>query len=293
MRDPRQKQAHAPDRQHAGTAIARQLSAILLMLASTGTTGWAASGQEAGDTPEQACPTTPIAAELDGLGDIRPPAPYEVRYRARSRGLSTSAYRQLRLDGDDYQLDQGLSLSVLGATLISVEEHSRFRWQSPRVVPFSYDYRQSGISSQRESIEFDWENGLARVDSEDSDPAELRLEQGGLDQLSFQVQLRIDVRAARQNAAAVNEFRYRVIDDDEIECHLYRIVGEERLQTDAGEFDTVKIERVREDSSRETLIWLIPEIDYLMARLIQRGGSDGRTELMLESLEQPPVERTP
>lgn len=215
---------------------------------------------------------------------------YEASYEARSHGLSTTAHRQLQHDEDGgYRVSHGLSVSVLGATVISVEESSRFRWQSPYIVPQYYDYQQEGVSRRWETMEFDWQKGQALVRARDADDVETALLDGVLDQLSFQVQLRMDVRSAARNAGEVRDFRYRIMDGGTIECHLYRLTGEETLETPAGEFDTVRLERIREeDNPRSTVLWLAPELDFQLARLEQTNGSGRRTELVLESLEPTP-----
>lgn len=216
----------------------------------------------------------------------QPPPLYEASYEARSHGLSTTAYRELSRDGEDYRLSHGLELSVLGATVIAVEESSHFRWQAPRILPRSYDYQQEGISRRWEVMEFDWEQEQVGIRRRDAEELETGLMDGVLDQLSFQMQLRMDVRHARENGGTIDEFRYRIMDEGEIECHLYRFTGEETLETPAGRFEALKLERVRDDDSpRKTLLWLAPELDYQLARLEQVNGSGRRTELVLESLD--------
>src|SRR5690554_206142 len=60
---------------------------------------------------------------------LRAPTPYEATYQARARGMRTDAYRYLRATDDEiFEVSHGLSVSILGANLITVQETSQFRW---------------------------------------------------------------------------------------------------------------------------------------------------------------------
>ena len=213
--------------------------------------------------------------------------PYSAEYHARSHGMSSTATRSLSTTGNGlFELEQGLSVSVLGATLISIRETSQFLWQDQQAVPSDYWYRQRGFGGRREHLGFDWDNSVVTY-TRDGRDQQIELNGRVLDPLGFSVQLSADVKHAMQSDAknsseTRSEFEYQIADSDRIVTHLYRIIGEETLDTEAGSLATVKLERVREpDSPRSTTIWLARDKDYILARLEQISSGGSRTELQL------------
>ncbi len=216
----------------------------------------------------------------------QPPRPYSAEYHARSHGMSSTATRSLSTTSNGlFELEQGLSVSVLGATVISIRETSQFHWQGQHAVPSDYWYRQRGFGGRREHLGFDWDNSVVTYTRDGRDQP-IELNGRVLDPLGFSVQLSADVKHVMQNSnngsETKGEFEYRIADSDRIVSHLYRIIGEETLDTEAGSLATVKLERVREpDSPRSTTIWLARDKDYILARLEQISSGGSRTELQL------------
>ncbi len=214
------------------------------------------------------------------------PRPYHAEYEARSHGMSSTAIRELRHSGDGlYRISQGLEVRVLGARLIAVDETSHFAWVEDQAIPAEYRYRQRGISRRDERLSFDWSEMMLEYEDR-STSGSMPIERGQLDPLGFSVQLSADVKAARLAQNDRNDFIYRIVDVDDRDEHLYRIMGEEMLKTPAGELKTLRIERIREPgASRSTVIWLASEHDYILARLEQTTRSGNTTELALKSVE--------
>ena len=207
------------------------------------------------------------------------PRPFDAHYQAKALGMSASASRRQSVtDEGNFLLENRISLTILGANIGTVVEASEFRWQQNQVQALHYHYDQSGISSSHESIDFDWEQNRAHSRSDD-ESWDLDIGAGVLDKLSYSVRLAQDLRQP-----GVSEFHYRVLDEDEIKEHIYRVLAEEVLSTPLGKLNTVKVERVREDDSpRSTTVWLARDWDYLLVRLEQVSRSGTKTELMLES----------
>lgn len=237
-------------------------------------------------------------AHADGPGDS--PAspegsqmlsPYEAEYEARSYGLSSTASRTLHASPDSgdssvrtYRLTQGLSVSVLGANLITLRERSNFAQSGTSLIGGAYRYEQTGISRRNRHIRFDWENTSARVTTRDREET-YAIEPGTLDQLAFTAQLRLDVRRAHQEDEGRTDFTFRIIDEHGPEEQLYRLTGEETLETPLGTMETVRLERIREpDSPRTTTVWLAPSEEYIMVRFLQTEEGESDTELLLSSL---------
>lgn len=226
------------------------------------------------------------AAQLYGNDDaaLLAPAPYQARYEARARGLSTDAYRNLvRTDSNVYQLSHGLSLRVLGANLITVTETSHFYWIDSGAVPVSYRFEQSGLRRRQENIRFDWDKQRASVIRDDRE-TDTAIYPGLLDNLSFTAQMSSQLNANADLLNIDTTLEYQILDGTEPETQVYRVVARETVTTLAGALDTVLIERVREPGSdRSTRIWLAVEHEFVLAKLEQIEDGD-TTELLLSSL---------
>jgi len=54
-----------------------------------------------------------------------------------------------------------------------------------------------------------------------------------------------------------------VIDRHDVKTYEVEVLGEEHISVPAGEYDTVKVRRQRSGSSRATVMWCVPELNYL------------------------------
>lgn len=226
------------------------------------------------------------AAPATAAVQLLPPTPYEATYQARSRGLTTDAYRYLRVEEDGvYEVSHGLSLSVLGATLIRVEETSQFLWRDHGAMPLWYSYEQGGVRRRHEKVTFDWIAQQAEVDTDRGD-YQIPVSAGVLDNLSFSTQMSAELQSRRTDPPiAVDEvLTFQIVDRDEIDIHDYRVTSYETIDTLMGPLNTVKLERIRApESRRKTEIWLAPAYEYVLAKLVQTESNGSQTELVLKS----------
>lgn len=212
------------------------------------------------------------------------PVAYEALYEARAMGMRSTAYRRLEQAANgEFTLQHGLSASVLGATLISVEESSRFRWDENGAVPLEYHYKQGGVRRRDERVQFDQEQRSAQMSRENREQT-LTLEGLVLDDLSFSAQLSADLLADPALHAADTLLSYQILDARRLDTHEYRVLGSETISTGAGELDTLKLERVRDaGSDRSTILWLAPANRFTLAKLVQvENGSN--MELTLKEI---------
>jgi len=75
---------------------------------------------------------------------------------------------------------------------------------------------------------------------------------------------------------------FDMIDDDgDITRLHFERQGEERIEVPFGTFDTIKVERVREDKDRRLIAWFAPALDWLPVRVrqIRDGSTVARMEL--------------
>lgn len=208
---------------------------------------------------------------------------YSAEYEASANGLAATATRSLnRIDENAYRLSNSLTASLAGQTLAKLDQASEFILEDNRIVSQNYSYQLSGVSRASHAIFFNWDAKIA-LSTEDDDSWQLPLNDGVMDQLSYQVAMQQALITNRDDEAT---FSFEIIDGDAIETHQYRVAGEEILSTPLGELNTIKLERVREATDeRVTKIWLAVDWDYLLTRIEQLNSSGLRIVLELKSAE--------
>jgi hypothetical protein len=86
---------------------------------------------------------------------------------------------------------------------------------------------------------------------------------------------------------------YAIADGGSLKTYRFMVVGEETVETPAGTFDTLKLERLREDNTRYTALWCAPELNYLPVKLMQRESDDrlvtSELRSVSDSLRKPPA----
>jgi hypothetical protein len=112
----------------------------------------------------------------------------------------------------------------------------------------------------------DWPNKVVTAHNKNGDntyPAQ----SGMLDMLDLELQVREDIKHKQ-----LKPF-YLLADDKGVTKISFVNEGEEKTQTDAGEYDTVKVRLVQDNEKRKTYFWLAPKLDYLPVRVHQDDGS--------------------
>src|SRR5690606_4478806 len=188
--------------------------------------------------------------------------------------VSGTAKRSLeKLDDGNWRLDFEASMLVA-----SLNERSTFSLEGETFLPQSYRLKRSGLGKGKAiKHNFDWE--AKQVVGEDrGDPVKLPLNRGLLDKSTYQVALQHAVAAGEKSMS------YQVVDGDEIETYDFRVLGEERVSTKAGQVDAIKVERVRDptQSKRQTILWFATDWDYLLVRLHQVEKDGKEYQIMLE-----------
>lgn len=200
-------------------------------------------------------------------------SPFKADYVGKYSGVPMKAkgVRELTMRGDDDYVFRTSASSMM----IKVEETSEFRLTPAGIQPISYRYKRG--KKKDDFVSFDWDKRESRY-AEINTP----LEEGTLDKLGYQMQLRLAV--ARQRAAGeTGEIRMTVADKAKRKDYRFKIVGEESLKTAAGEFETVRVKRLRDNPDRYTEFWLATEHEYLLVKLVQQDESSG-FELNLKSV---------
>lgn len=209
-------------------------------------------------------------------------APMSATYGASmDKGLAIdgSATRTLKQQDDGtwlYRFD-------VDSFIADITESVTFRWEDGRVRPLEYRYALKGlmVSNRSRAMNFSWPANSVSGSFE-GDSFTMKMPENALDPLGFQLQMRQDLKAGKQ------EMTYAVADDGDFDHDRFAVIGEETLTTPLGEMATLKVEKVRDkDSKRETLMWFAPELDYLLVQLVQVEPDGSRYEVYLEDAELP------
>lgn len=208
---------------------------------------------------------------------------YTAKYQASANGLAATASRSLsRIDENSYRLSNSLEASAAGQILANLNQSSEFIIEDTRVVPLNYIYQLNGVSRASHAVFFNWDAEIA-LSTEDDESWQLQLKEGVMDQLSYQLAMRL---ALLDNTEGARNFSFAIVDGDGVETQEYRLTGEEIITTPLGELNTVKLERVREASDeRETAIWFAVDWNFLLTRIEQLNSAGLRIVLELKSAE--------
>ena len=113
----------------------------------------------------------------------------------------------------------------------------------------------------------------------------MAIEQGVQDKLSYQFELRNQLVEAREKGEDYPELSYKIADGGHLKVYSFKIVGEERVRTPLGVFNTVKATRTDGNPDRVTDFWLAPQYDYLLVKFEQTEPDGDGFELVLRKAQ--------
>jgi hypothetical protein len=196
---------------------------------------------------------------------------FEVQYTLRYEGIRVGeAVYRLRQQGDEYLYESRTRPVGIAAWFrkVRVEEHSQWTWHEDRIRPLQYLYRRTGGRSDRDAeLIFDWE-ALQVENRVAGHPWQMDIPPHALDKMVVTLVLMRDL------ASGARDVEYAIADGGRLKTYRFKVVGEERVETPAGTFDALKLERLRDDNKRYTALWCAPELHYLPVKLLQREDDD-------------------
>lgn len=228
-------------------------------------------------------PTLASDKASGALAQAQELTPISATYGATmDKGLSIdgSATRTLKQQADGswlYRFD-------VDSLIADITESVTFRWEDGEVLPLEYRYALKGLMIRDRSRALNFNQAANSVSgSYDGESFNMPLAENALDPLGYQLQLRQDLKAGKTDVT------YAVADDGDYDEDRFAVVGKETLTTPVGEYETIKVEKVRNaDSKRSTLMWFAPELDYLLVRLVQVEPDGSRYEVNLEAADIAP-----
>ena len=206
---------------------------------------------------------------------------YDARYEVQRGGSDYGeAVRSLiRNEDGSFHLHNETEISFL--FLSDVRRYdAQFNFADAQVSPLEFYFKRSGTGRNKTlHVRFDAQAQQV-VDVASNAPLPIEWSSDLIDEASMLEQLRFDLTHSE-----ATEFSYTIVDDKgELDTQKFQRLGQENLQLPYGEMNAVKVRRVRENSSRETLFWFAPEHDYVLVKMLQKKEGDEVATLLLEQL---------
>lgn len=202
-----------------------------------------------------------------------PPPSFEATYDIYMDGKPRMETRvTFTRDGDRWKIEtSGAGTKGLARFLrASSTESASGRIEGQAILPthFEHETRVAG-RTDRWTARFDWDSGSVVTEHEEG-TSELPLADGTVDPLGLT--LAIQQRLQQQQ----REWMQAVVEEDEIDRHLYRAAPREKLQTALGCQEAIGVERVRENSKRYSTIWFAPGLEFVTVRMLhgKRGAQE-------------------
>jgi len=212
------------------------------------------------------------------------PTPFTAQYQVTKGVMSVgSTTRTLHDKGNGNFVFESVTKPGGIAKLFTrgmVVERSYWHWQENNFIPNKYTYQNSSDQKRDVKLIFDWQ-ALEVTNIINGDPWTMALEENALDKLLYQLAIMYDLSNGK------NSLVYKVADGGTMKTYDVAINGTERLSTDMGVFDTVKV--VVTKNNRQTTLWCAEKLQFLPVRIEQRKEDDGPITANLIELEGIPL----
>lgn len=185
-------------------------------------------------------------------------ARYLVKYDGVTIGTSTVTVRPLHANHYWLSLHDQPVISLLSGDVL---ESSTGLWSHSQIIPLHYFYNYHYFKQHRQlELLFNWRiNKL--VTYVNQLPWQMPIELGTQDKLSYDLQLRQDLIAGKNN------FKYSVADGGKIKTYQFKIIGTEIITTPLGTFNTIKISRLPMPEKENVTLWIAKQLDYQIVRV--------------------------
>jgi hypothetical protein len=189
-----------------------------------------------------------------------PPPRLEVAYELQRNGSTIAdVVERLEYAKGAYQLTETWKGRGLYALLGSARRMSQGNIIDGMLRPREFFDERSGRDTAR--AWFDWKTMKLTMQYKGERKVEA-LYPDGQDRLSFL--LALSLLPGKADTAS-----YHVADGKGLSHHRYAVRGNERIRTPAGEFQTVRVERLRKASDKDSAeFWLALEVGYIPVRLV-------------------------
>ena len=190
---------------------------------------------------------------------------FKATYKGAYSNLNITMVRSLNTTNEGYQLS-----SKATSFMARIHETSDFTQQGITLKPSHYNYERKIFgASKKEALNFDWGKQLVTYSKGKKTEGQQEIYIQMLDPTLYQLQLQLDL-AQDANKPFYN---YTFIRREQTKTYQFKQVGTSELTLNKTRYPVIIFTRTQEKES-ETLIWLIPSLDYTIGK-IERTEDDG------------------
>ena len=216
-----------------------------------------------------------------------PLEPFSTTYRVEMAGLTIGTIDRSLAPGPGGRYRYRSETQAKGLAKLLFDDHlieeSLFEANATGLRPIRYSSRYTGHKGPSTvNVRFDWRRSKIQ-NKKNERHWEMPLSASVFDNLLYQLAIMYDLRAGKRDLS------YQILDGHEIKTYRFLDLGTERVKTPLGVFDSVKIERRKENSKRRTTIWCAPRLGYLAVRLDNRDGKGREITALIHRLTGIPV----
>lgn len=217
-------------------------------------------------------------------------SPFEAHYRVKrgGMGIGTTVFSLAR-DGECYRYAGEARPNALVSLFVGkVTDESRFCVRGGRVTPRHFEHVESGDDEDSYTLTF--ADGRVTYKSRAGEAHSFDVPDGALEVFVIHVAVRLWMAGSAEPAELANR-AFTVVDEDEIKRYELAVRDGGRVDTPAGTWDTLIVERV-DDPDRRLAFWVAPALDWLPIRVEHQKRDDPVIRMTLSKLPRSPA-KTP
>lgn len=212
-------------------------------------------------------------------------APFVAKYDVDTNALPLSGdgIRSLKHLGEGrFRMEQ-----VAKSFLLTRREISEFELHNCQITPKSYRAEQSGIGRDRRSI-LDFSNDKSKVTFESKKQQqviELPQNKTVYDRLNETLALQCMLIDRGRTDTLDQPMNFTVVDKGNLREHTFAVTNTEVLTIAKTEMQVLRVERVRDNDNRQTILWFAPEHNYALVKM-EQDTKGKKITFTLKSIEQ-------
>jgi len=203
-----------------------------------------------------------------------PPA-FQADYTVKKGSLTLGSLKtNLKYSGNKYSYHKKTKATGLAALLtgIKITENTDGTFAGQRLTPQNYLFNQSRHGKSK--IDKAAFRGNKVSGSYKGKPYNFTIKNGIQDRASLELMLAQDLS---QNKARLN---YQIVGRGEQIEYIFQRLGQEKLKTPVGTFNTIKVRVVRKGGKRDTTFWMAKELGYMPVKVVHREKKDVITSII-------------
>ncbi len=197
---------------------------------------------------------------------------FTAEYQGTYGSMNIKMVRTLEQSGDTYTLQ-----STATSFMAKINEVSRFSRQNTDFIAEHYHYERKIFGVKKnEFLAFDWAKKQVLYTKGKKSISTQELTLHTLDPTLYQLQLQQDLTLNPQQKS----FSYTFARRNQIKTYHFERQAKETISFKGKQYSALVLARTQDDSLKATRLWLIPELEYTLAK-IQHTEEDGDTYQVL------------